>query len=281
MKVFAIIGLVIAFCMQAFSQSPEQKIFETEKAFERLVAEKGMKAGFIEYMAPGGVMFMPGAVNAREHWAAHPGTPAALTWNPVLIEVSSNGLLAYSIGNSIYRPKGKDDTTEYHGHYISVWSRQPDGEYRAALDTGINHEKPGSIPTEWRTPAVAKPELNEGKLSAADSSVGFWQMVERAGSVKAYKTFLADGAVLLREGRQPMFGKKSAIQYLEDQAPRIVFPKRKSFIETADLAYVYNTYSLFDKEGKETERGNFVQVWKLRGGKWLIAAEAWVPMPKT
>ena len=261
------------------TQSPEQKIFETEKAFERMVAEKGMKAGFIEFMAPGGVMFMPGAVNARDHWAAHPGTPAALTWNPILIEVSSNGLLGYSIGNSVYRPKGKDDPGEHHGHYISVWSRQPNGEYRAALDTGINHEKPASIPTEWKTPG-AKPELNEEKLSAADSSVAFWNTVERAGSAKAYKTFLANDAVLLREGHQPFFGKKAALSYLDDLASQVRFPKRKAFIESADLAYVYNTYSLFDKDGKETERGNFVQVWRLRGGKWLIAAEAWVPMPK-
>ena len=262
------------------SQSPQQRIFETEKAFAKMVAERGMKAGFMEFMAPGGVMFLPEAVNARDHWAAHPGTPASLTWNPVLIEVSSNGLLAYSIGNSIYRPKGKDDATEYHGHYISVWSRQPNGEYRAALDTGINHEKPVSISTEWKSPSVAKPELNEKKLSAADSSTGFWQTLERAGSVKAYKAFLAEDAVLLRDGQRPFFSKKDAIRYLEEQRSRIVFPKRKSFIETADLAYVYNTYSLIDKDGKEAERGNFVQVWKLRGGKWLIGAEAFVPMPK-
>ena len=274
-----IIILNVSFAVCA--QSPAEKIFQTEKAFEKAVAERGMKAGFMEFMSPSGVMFLPEAVNARERWASRPDTPASLRWNPILIEVSSNGLLAYSIGNSIYRPKGKDDPNEYHGHYISVWSRQPNGEYRAVLDTGINHEKPASIPTEWKSPTLAKPELNEGKLSAADSTTAFWQAVENAGSVKAYKRFLAEDAVLLREGRQPLFGKKAATEYFEDQAPRVKFPKRKSFLETADLAYVYNTYSLVDKEGKETERGNFVQVWKLRGGKWLIAAEAWVPMPRS
>ena len=280
MRFVSVIFLTLFAAVNLISQSPEQKIYETERAFEKMVAENGMKAGFIEFMAPGGVMFMPEPVNAREHWTAHPGTPAALTWNPVFIEVSSNGLLAYSIGNSIYRPKGKDDPTEYHGHYLSVWSRQPNGDYRAALDTGINHEKPVSIPTDWKTPAIAKPELNKEKLSAADSSTGFWGAIENAGPSKAYKSFLAEDAVLLREGRQPIFGKKAAIRYIEDQAVRINFPKRKAFIESADLAYVYNTYTLFEKDGKEMERGNFVQVWRLRRGKWLIAAEAWVPMPK-
>jgi len=74
---------------------------------------------------------------------------AALTWNPVLVFASSNDVLGYSIGNSIYRPKGKDDPTVSAGHYLSVWMRQANGEYRAVLDTGISHEAPASAPTGW------------------------------------------------------------------------------------------------------------------------------------
>lgn len=254
-------------------------IYNTEKAFEKLVAEKGIKAGFIEFMAPSGIIFRPGPVNARESFAAGPDSPAALLWNPVWIEVSSNGLMAYSIGNSIFKPKGKDDTNEIDGHYISVWSRQPNGEYRALLDTGINHDKPASMPAEWKSPNVTDP--NERKLSAADSSTGFWQTIENVGSVKAYKTYLADDAIVMRSGKQPYFGKKAAVSFLESQQPRIKFPKRKSFIESADLAYVYNTYAIVDKSGTEIESGNFVQVWKLRNDKWLIAADVWVAVPRS
>jgi len=37
---------------------------------------------------------------------------------------------------------------------------------------------------------------------------------------------------------------------------------------------------MLDKTGAVTEKGNFVQVWKLRGGKWLIAADILAPLPK-
>ena len=280
MKLIAAAVLVIVSAFLTVAQSTAaQKVFDTEKAFEKLVAEKGIKAGFIEFMAPSGIIFRPGPVNARESFTAGPDSPAALIWNPVWIEVSSNGLVAYSIGNSIFKPKGKDDTNEIYGHYISVWSRQPNGEYRALLDTGINHDKPTSMPTEWKTPNVTDP--NDRKLSAADSSTGFWETIEKVGSVKAYKTYLADDAIVMRSGKQPYFGKKAAVSFLESQQPRITFPKRKSFIESADLAYVYNTYTIVDKAGAEIESGNFVQVWKLRNGRWLIAADAWVAAPKS
>ena len=261
------------------SQSPAAAVFETEKAFEKRVADEGIKAGFIEYMAPSGIIFRPGPVNARQSFASRPDSPAALLWNPVWIEVSSNGLLAYSIGNSIFKPNGKDDTNEIYGHYLSIWSKQPNGEYRALLDTGINHDKPPTIPTDWKSPASK--DKNEKAISAADSTTGFWETVAKVGSVKAYKTFLAEDAILMRSGKQPFFGKKAAAAFLSEQQPRVIFPKRKAFIESADLAYVYDTYSLVDKAGAEIERGNFVQVWKFRNGKWLIAAEVWAAAPKS
>lgn len=279
MKLLFGIALTFFLLASVAAQDPGQKVYETEKAFEKMVADKGINAGFIEFLTPLGVMFFPEAANGRETWRSRAASPAGLTWNPVWIDVASNGAIAYSIGNSIYKAKGKDDTTEYHGHYISVWSRQANGEYRAALDTGINHEKPATIQTEWKSPADIGQEKNEGKLSAADSSVGFYEMAEKVGSVKAYKTFLADDAVVMRSDKQPFFGKKAALDFIADQKPRVKFAKRKSFIEAPDLAYVYNIYSLVDEKGAETERGNFVQVWKLRKGKWLIAADVWVVIP--
>lgn len=279
MKHIAAAILIVTGAITAAAQSPAvQKIVDTEKEFEKMVAEKGIKAGFIEFMAPSGVIFRPGPVNARESFATRPDSPAVLLWNPVWIEVSSNGLLAYSVGNSIFKPKGKDDPNEIYGHYISIWSRQTNGEYRALLDTGINHDKPASMPTGWKSPGAN--EKNDAKLSAADSSTGFWQAIENVGSVKAYKAYLADDAILMRSGKQPFFGKKASVSFIESQQPRIKFPKRKSFLESADLAYIYSTYSIVDKSGADIESGHFVQVWKLRKGRWLIAADVWVAAPK-
>ena len=279
MKPILFLTMIVLFASQGITQSPAAKIYETEKAFEKMAAEKGVNAAFIEFMAPMGVMFVPEVRNAREFWKSIPPTPAYLTWNPIWIDVASNGMLGYSIGNSIRRPKGRDDPNAEYGHYISIWTRQPDGEYRALLDTGVNHPKPASIPTEWKSPADVGGDKNDARLSAADSAVPFYASVE-ANPVKAYKSYLAEDAVLIRSGREPFIGKKAAIGYIEEGKPIIRFPKRKSFVEGPDLAYVYNVYSIVDMQGKEIEGGNFVQVWKLRKGKWLIAAEALVASPK-
>ena len=277
MKFFGRLLLIVTLAAASSAQNPHQKVYETERAFEKAVAEKGIRDGFIQYLSPTGVMFMPNAVNGRETWRARAASPALLTWNPVWIDVSANGALAYSVGNSRFRPTGKDDPQIYYGHYISVWTRQPDGEYRAALDTGINHDKPLAEPTDWKSP-LGGHDANPDKLSAADFAVGFYQAAQEGGAVKAYKRYLADDAIVMRDGKLPAFDRKSAMELVKGK-PRINFAKRKSFTEAADLAYVNAPYNVVDKSGKETERGNFVQVWKLRNGKWQIVADVLVPLP--
>jgi len=261
------------------AQSAHQKIYDTERAFERTIAEKGINAGFLQYLSPYGVMFFPGPENAREVWAKRPASPAVLTWNPIKIEVSSNGALGYSIGNSVFRANGKTDVAEIHGHYLSVWTRQPNGEYLAALDTGINHEKPVLIEGEWKPGSTPPAESNAKNTFAADSSLGFYEMVDNRGAAKAYRAYAAEDIYLLRDGKLPFVGRNAALDFLDDQELPVKFAKRKSFIEAGDLAYVYSSYALTDKKGIEQQRGSFVQVWRLRGGRWQIVADIFIPIP--
>ena len=284
MKLLHAFSLLILIPIAGFAQGPAQKIYDTERAFEKMVAERGIKDGFIEFLSPLGVLFRPEAVNGRESWRSRPASPAALTWNPIKIEVSSNGALGYSIGNSIFRPKGKDDSNQFYGHYLSVWTRQPNGEYRAALDTGVNHEKPAVVESNWKPGPTPATELNEKKTFAGDSSQGFFQMTDSRGAARAYKAYAADDIYLFRDGMAPLVGRDAALDFLNDQKLPVRFAKRKSFVEAGDLAYVYSTYTLTDKSGVEKEKGSFVQVWKLRNGRWRIAADVFIPIappPKT
>ena len=279
MKLVYVFAILVLVSFPGHAQDPARKIYDTERAFEKAVAEKGINAGFIQFLSPHGVMFFPEPANGRETWTKRAVSPAALTWNPIKIEVSSNGALAYSIGSSIYKPKGKDDTTEIHGHYLSVWTRQLNGEYLAALDVGINHDKPALTVTEWKPGPTPPVEANEKKTWAGDSSKGFFEMVDTRGAAKAYKAYAAEDIYLFREGKQPFVGREAALDYLNDQELPVKFVKRKSFIEAGDLAYVYSSYTLTDKQGAEREKGSFIQIWKLRGGRWRIAADVFIPIP--
>jgi len=280
MKKLAILFLIIFGCASVFGQSDLQKLYDTEKAFERAAGEKGVRQAFIDFLAPDGIMFRPNPVNGREFWKNRAETPAQLLWNPNFVDVSSNGALGYTTGNSIYRPKGKDDPNAFYGQYATVWQRQPNGSYLAAIDLGISHDKPATIETEWKSPTDSGKELNEKKSSAADASTTFFETASRQGLGKAYKTFLAEDARLLREGKTPITGKQAALAEFKNDKTKAFFAKRSVFLGAADMAYISNSYTVSDKSGKQTEKGNFLQIWKLRGGKWQIVLDIFLPIPE-
>jgi len=279
MKTFVAVVVLLSASLVAIAQDYSKKIYDTERAFEKMVAEKGIRDGFIEFLSPLGVIFRPGPVNGRESWRSRPASPASLTWNPIKIETSSNGALGYSIGNSIFRPYGKTDTNEIHGHYLSIWTRQSNGDYRAALDAGIGHAKPAKVEAGWRPSASRAADPNDKRLFAGDSSIGFFRTAEDRGMGRAYKSYVASDIILMRDDHLPYVGRDAAVDFINDQKSSIKFAKRRSFIEAGDLAYVYSTYTLTDRKGVETEKGNFVQVWKLREGKWQIAADLFLALP--
>ncbi|HLA94413.1 MAG TPA: hypothetical protein VK612_01745, partial [Pyrinomonadaceae bacterium] len=59
MRQIGIVVVILVLGFAADAQSSALKVYETEKAFEKLVAEKGLNAGFVEFLSPLGVMFFP------------------------------------------------------------------------------------------------------------------------------------------------------------------------------------------------------------------------------
>ncbi len=279
MKLSFLLTIIFLFLTTAFGQEKNnlQKIYEAEKSFEQTIAEQNINRAFLAFLAPDGVIFHPQRINGREFWKTQADSTADLRWNPNYVDVSSNGAVGWTTGNSIYRAKGKADPNAYYGEYLSIWERQPDNRYLIVLDCGISHDKPNTIETAWKSPADSGKEANANNSSAADSTIRFYQTASQNSLEKAYKIFAAEDIHLLREGKMPIIGKSAAASEAKNMKGVIVFPKRSVFNGAADLAYITNTYTL-TKPDKTVEKGNFVQIWKLRGGKWLIVADFFKPV---
>lgn len=277
MKKFIVL-LVFTLSANVFAQNNAQKIYETEKAFAKASAEKGINQAFTEYLADEGIIFEPLPVNGREFWQNRSASPAYLIRNPALIDVSANGALGYSTGNSAYRPQGKDDPNTFYGEYATVWQRQPDGSYKAVLDIGIAHDKPSVIETEWKSPTSAA-DQTAPKTNSTAAAQSFFETAQNDGIAKAYKEFAADDIRLLRDKMMPVTGKKAALEYLKKDKSAIKYSKRMFFVGAGDLAYLSDIYTILNKENKSIEKGNIVQIWKLRGGVWQIVLDVAAQFP--
>jgi ketosteroid isomerase-like protein len=275
-KIIAVLIFLCSFTA-AFAQGPGdlQRLVDTEKSFAKMAAERNTKEAFLTFLADDGITFNPGPGNGKETWNKRSVTPALLTWTPEYADISANGILGYTTGPWEYRAKGKDDVPSAFGHYVTLWQKQTDGNFRAVLDIGISHDKV-ALADNYGTAKGAT--LNNKKISAADSSTMFFEIAEKDGLNKAYRNYLADDVRLYREGKAPFVGKKNASEAVKKES-RVKFGKRSIFINAGDLAYLSNSYAFLDEADKETEKGNFLQIWKFRGEKWQIVLDLFNPLP--
>lgn len=260
-----------------FAQSDLDKLVATEKAFAKTALDKGTRSAFLEFMSPDAVLFSPDKALAKPFWTARPESPAALIWAPNFADVSSNGILGYTTGNWEYRAKGRDDVPGAFGNFVTVWVRQPSGQYRWVVDIGVTHGKPEKYSEDFTQPRADKG--NPSNVSAADSANRFFEMAAKLGIQKAYSIFADNDVRFFRENDFPAGGRGSLLDRVKKYKGTFTFPKRSMFFETADLAYVNNSYT-FTPENGPVETGNFLQIWKFVDGKWKIVLDIFKPVPQ-
>jgi len=260
-----------------FAQTDLDKLVSTERQFAKTALDKGTKSAFLEFMSSDALVFNPDKALAKPLWTARPESPAALIWAPTFGDISSNGILGYTTGNWEYRAKGRDDEPGAFGNFVTVWVRQPSGQYRWVVDIGISHPKPEKYAEDF---TAAKPGSgNPNNVSAADSANRFFEMAAKQGIQKAYAAFADSDVRFFREDEFPASGRSSLIDRVKKYKGTFAFPKRSMFFETADLAYVNNSYTVTNESGV-VESGNFLQVWKFIDGKWKIVLDIFKTVPQ-
>ena len=125
------------------AQDLRATLMETDRAFNRATQARGVD-GWVEFAAEDAV-FMPDAVDfVRGKDAVRTFyTPMfsrkgfSLTWEPIEAIVAASGDLGYTLGRwkvSSINAEGKPVTGQ--GKYVTIWKKQKDGSWKAALDIG-------------------------------------------------------------------------------------------------------------------------------------------------
>jgi len=260
------------------AQSDLDRMVETERSFARAAATVGIKDAFLQYMSDDALAFVPQKVSAKQYWSGRSSPAGLLIWAPNFADISSNGILGYTTGNWEFRPKGKEDKPDAFGHFVTLWLRQPSGHFKWVLDVAVDHPRPERFVTgiDGELPPVRSADK---RAPASDFANRFFEMAMRSGLKKAYNEFAAEDVRFYREGVFPARGKKQLLSTAGKDKRAFNVAKRSVFFEADDLAYVTNTYTFGSPERGVVENGNFLQIWKLRDGRWQIVLDLFKPVP--
>ena len=252
-----------------------------DAAFAARAAEIGHHAAFIEYLAEDAVLFRPEAVRGQEWLATHEPAGGRLEWSPAAAAVGCTATLAVTTGP--WRYSNTEGGEPVAGHYLSIWRRDAQSQWRVVLDHGIDHA--GAVPAEQLQAAFARfwPHAGDGKCTGrgeldglTEAEMRFNEQVARRGLLPALQRTAGEGALVYRDDAPP--GVLAGLQPDVDAAfgPGTVAHTVGTVFEPGtDLAVTHGI--LQSPDG--LQRSLFVRVWRREGRRWQVAIDLRTPLP--
>ena len=253
-----------------------RQLVETEREFAARAQQVNARQAFVEYFAADAIMFTPFATPAfpdlreSEDWGVN------IQWRPSAAGISGAGDLGYTTGPAEYRKEPATPPLR-HGHYTSVWQRQPDGRYRVLIDIGIHHPQPPERVEDWspRTaPADATPliaselAVAEAELRALDARIG--RAVADSTAV-AFASVLAEDARMHLSGRVPALGRPASLMLAEATHQTLEWsPEGAAIATSGDLGFVYGRGRWHGAQPQEAGELSYLNLWQKRAGEWKV-----------
>ena len=134
-------ALLISSCQSSDKENIKNEILQTEKAFEKMAAEKSIAEAFHYFADEQAVIkrendtLIIGKENIMMYYDNESNKNATVNWTPDLVDVSNDGTLGYTYGKYVWKIKGKEDSiTEFKGVFHTVWKKQANGEWKYVWD---------------------------------------------------------------------------------------------------------------------------------------------------
>lgn len=279
MKPYLALLLIAVAHSFAAGQSDFQLMVDADRAIANAAVQNGTRSAYLEYLADDGVIFRPDAVNGKDYWSLHKQEPAAILKRTMeRADISASGLLGYTSGTWEETPRIPTGPPRQVGQYVTVWSKKPGGKFLAIIDILTKYDEAAAPVGNPMLATNLPKDINKRRWSAADPSMNFLKMgMNKGGLGNAFDEFAAEDVRLIIEENPPIFGKKNAVKAMKKYLS-VAFPRKVSLLESSDLAYAWNPCEYANSE-EGMERGNCLNIWKLRNKKWYITLGVFARVP--
>ena len=277
----AICAISLSAVAQSADPSAAREIAKIDGEYSNLSVAKGMPVASVEYFAEDGIAFAPSAVNGKKYWAKRTDFPGTLIWQPIFAFAAGAADLGYTTGMWEMK-KDNEPLSLGFGHYVTVWAKQPKGQWKIALDVGTENPQPREPPPALQ---VLPPDVTVGTQPRENSQGGLQkaqhQFAEAAhnGIGKAILDYATDDIRVYREKSFPAVGLVAARLMLTSEHGNVTFePGNSKMSRSGDLSYSYGNYS--EERGNAVERGIYLLIWRANmNGDWKLALNLQKKLP--
>ena len=257
---------------------------DTERAFAKAATVKGWRDAFLEYFADDALAIGLKATPAKEGLLKQPSTPFSefeLVWEPRLGDVAASGDLGWLTGPSIATNHTVKDAKPRYGCYLSLWRKQPDGQWRVLIDVGANAPEavpfaPGftRMPFGKRYAGGGDKKAASVALAQVDQDVN--RLMASQGPKAAFASRTTAATRLHRPGSIPIVGQDAIVKWLGEHATAgTATHTAADSAASGDFGYSYGT---FEVTAPAAQAGGYLRLWNRDAdGNWLLVVDVAQP----
>jgi ketosteroid isomerase-like protein len=257
---------------------------DTERAFAKTATVKGWRDAFLEYFADDALAIGLKATSAKEGLLKQPSTPFSefeLVWEPRLGDVAASGDLGWLTGPSTAINHAVKDARPRHGCYLSVWRKQPNGEWRVFIDVGANAPEPVTFAPGFTRMPFGKRYAGASDKKAASASLAqvdqdLNAQIASQGAKVAFASRTTAATRLHRPGFAPLVGPDANITWQGEQATTSSATHTTAEAgASGDFGY---SFGRFEIKARAALAGGYVRLWNRDAdGNWLLMVDVAQP----
>ncbi|HEY2376915.1 MAG TPA: DUF4440 domain-containing protein [Gemmatimonadaceae bacterium] len=124
------------------------QVREADSAFALAADLQGTGIAFASFVAPQGVVFsgseiVIGTDAVRALYDEQQRAGGTLNWRPVYADAVESGDLGWTVGEYVFTGRGANGSVvQRFGKYLTIWKKQPGGEWRFVVDGGNQSPTP-------------------------------------------------------------------------------------------------------------------------------------------
>ena len=282
MKKILLATLIFSYSASALAQTAKvSKVVEAETNFNKVVAAKGIKEGFLSAADAEGFVFKPNPVKITNFYASVEKQPGTSKQEPKFARISANGDLAFTAGPYTYQ-NGKSEDDKVYGDYVSLWRADANNKLKLLIHLGIQHPEPVEKQLTDFKDSDAKPVKEatdpfNSKTIIINTDKTFNISLTKS-EMAAYKEFLSPEGRYYFPGFEPMTGTDKVLKFINNNAISISAETSGAGRSTSgDLAYSYGKATI--KKGNMVNHYYYVRIWEIDAAhKWNILLEVFSPL---
>lgn len=278
----AFIGLNGLASAQKITQVKE--VLDAEKDFNKAIAQKGIRDGFLAVTEPDALVFKPEPVTAKTYYTGSEKIPGKLIVTPKIARISANGDMAFTAGSYTLKDNGSEDAI--YGEYASIWRTDVYGKLKLIFNIDMEHPEPKITQiVDFKDAAgIAKRISSKDPFAGRNIIITTDKLFNSSlglSSISAYKEFLTLDGRYYFPGFEPVIGQDKILQFVSNQAISIeALNTGAGRALSSDLAYSYGKAKI--KKGEITNNYNYIRIWEPdnKSHKWNILVEIFSPIEK-